>query len=310
VSTRFWALVLATAIVISVALFLNLCGSSISVDIIDRSDDISDLSSSDNTNQLTTPAKSEQTAKPAATENQEVTSPTLQIVAMCRGASVIPSLTMCQDQFKLDNYSVSPGEYVNVIVDRGYAPDGVELKINDDSNTLSPSEVALAISHLVPGTDNTLKIREFDSEWSEPFAFKVDLLPPLRAEIYALCVDVHCAPGDVFPFSRNVPEGTVLPLVEYVVGPSSSGGDFAWLGQGQTWIELQLDDDPALGCINCNVAESFGSSYEARIRFGTGDVFYNWDLRDISAGMHILRARLVNARYRGSWSEPFEFEVK
>ncbi len=216
----------------------------------------------------------------------------------------------CLEQFKRDNETLNPGEAVTVLTNRSYQLEEVELQISSTTELLSVPEFGLAVSHLSPGLEYQVRIRELNSDWSTPFCFYVELMEPLEPEIFQLCIDIYCAPDDLFPFSRQVSEGTFLPFVEYVRGVSSDGIDFRWLEQGQVWVELQLDESADLGCLNCDVAESFGRTYESRIRFGTTDIFYNWDLKYMTSGEHKIRARLVNSRFTGPWSKPLVFEVK
>ena len=166
------------------------------------------------------------------------------------------------------------------------------------------SEIDAVISSLEIGEIHSIRIRFTDSEWSNSINFKVSLQPPGMASVYGVCADLICAPKTALVAPLNADEDQYFPLVELVTGLTDPPTQ-------HMWIELMLNsDDSFIGCLNCQAAEAAEVFYVDRKEFGVTGIFYNWELKNLPAGIYTLQARLRNRLYSGDWSAEFSFEVQ
>ena len=235
----------------------------------------------------------------------------LEIVALCRGGYSILIGDECTQKFAEDNNFLGLGEPVTVMLTESGFPDNYEHRFDGAGRGQRGLDIDMQVASFVPGSTHSLQVRRISEQWSDPFVFKVDLLPPLENAIEILCIEETCSPPAVaFTKPVLVTDNYRYPFVEYINGVPLADQPFDWLNQSYLWAELMLDNNPDdIGCINCDVAMDAGILFPSRVRFMNSDIFYNWDLKHLGLGDHSLRVRLRNVKHTGPWSEEFKFRV-
>jgi len=300
---RMIVFLVALLVILVIALLMNSVGSSTKPS---QSDNVT----STGNNSATTTARQTPTVV-RNSQLRDMSDSTLQILAMCRGWYSLLIDDECNEKFLVDNGILGLGEPVTLMLTETSFPENYEHRFDGTGVITSGLNISMTIASFVPGSTHSLQVRRKQEGWSAPFVFQVDLLPPLKNSIEALCISEVCSPPATgFTKPVLVTDGYRYPFVEYISGVPMTDNPFGWLDQSYLWAELMLDNNSKdLGCINCDVAIDAGVIFSGRVRFMDSDVFYNWDLKHLEIGDHHLRVRLRNSMYVGPWSEEFKFKV-
>jgi hypothetical protein len=236
---------------------------------------------------------------------------TVVIVGMCRMSSAAMTIENCEAQFTADNRTLGLGEPVMLIPNRSGQLDDFKIRFDSDPEEFSITALDMIIASFLPGTSHVVWLGYLEEGWSVGFDFKVDELEPLAPMIKKICADRECVPGASFTKPTLIGADSLFPFVEFISGVAHATEDFGWFDQDYLWAELALDGDMTqLGCLNCALAGRKGYVYSARIPFGETGIFYNWDLKNLTVGLHSMRARLRNSEHIGPWSTEFTFQVE
>ena len=235
---------------------------------------------------------------------QDKESEPLELQAICSGEFLRIDADSCRDRFEGAGRSLSLGETITFVTSVGNRRTNLEFSINNSSDPIIHSDIDSAVSRLKVDSVHSVRVRRFDGKWSNQLNFQVSLQPPGKASIADLCADLRCASNGSLVAPSKPPVNAFYPLIEHVLGLSRPPTE-------HMWIELMLDFDGSfLGCLNCQAAQATEIVYPNRKEFGASGIFYNWDVTELSAGNHSLRARLRNKLYAGQWSSEFIFVVQ
>jgi len=230
--------------------------------------------------------------------------PPLQLLAICSGRSASIEVEACRKSFADADKSLSLGENIVFIPSASVASADLEFSIDNSPSAIPSSEIDAAISNLQTSSTHSVRLRRKGQAWSNEINFQLSLQEPGQAMIVGLCTDLLCAPGSPLIVPMHPGKNALYPLAESVLGLTTPP-------TMHMWIELMLDsNDSVLGCINCQAAQAAQFTYPDRVEFATTGIFYNWDIKELSAGSHSLQARLRNKLFVGSWSPEFIFEVQ
>ena len=228
----------------------------------------------------------------------------LQLQAICTGEFIRIDADSCRGRFEEAGGALSLGEAVTFVTSVGSRSIGLEFSINSSPNPIAWPDIDAVMSRLKVGSVHSVRARRPGHVWSNQLNFQVSLQQPGEAYIVDLCANLVCASEGSLVAPINPALNGFYPLVEVVLGLARSPTE-------HMWIELMLNSEELfLGCLNCQAAQAAGILYLDRKEFGRTGIFYNWDIKELSAGNYSLQARLRNKIYVGPWSSEFVFEIE